>query len=225
MLTLIAYYWISLLVALLIGLGTAWWVWARREPIAPAYSMWPADERVLPEAVTPAERSADRIVWADSPDNDALNLTSRDIVAPTVNLPPVPVPPVPVPPAPHLPPVEQAPIAPPVPVAPPAPAPAPVPAPPAPVPAAPATPPPPERLAPDDLTIIKGIGPQLNTLLGSLGISRFSQIAAWGAEEVERVDSHLGVFRGRIIRDEWVAQAKLLAAGDIAAFNEQYGEK
>ncbi len=213
MLTLIAYYWISLLVALFIGLGTAWWAWARREPIAPAYSMWPAEEHVLPEAATPAERSADRIVWSDSPDNDALNLTSRDIVAPTVDLPPVPVPP-----APHLPPVEQAPVAPPLPVA----APAPVPAPAA---AAPATPPPPERLAPDDLTIIKGIGPQLNTLLGSLGISRFSQIAAWGAEEVERVDSHLGVFRGRILRDEWVAQAKLLAAGDIAAFNEQYGEK
>ena len=84
---------------------------------------------------------------------------------------------------------------------------------------------PPAADTPDDLTIINGIGPQLNTLLGSLGITRFDQIANWNAEDIERIDSHLGVFRGRIVRDEWPLQARLLAAGDMATFWARYGEQ
>lgn len=84
---------------------------------------------------------------------------------------------------------------------------------------------PPVHDTPDDLTIINGIGPQLNTLLGSLGITRFNQIADWSAEDIERIDSHLGVFRGRIVRDDWPAQARLLAAGDMATFWQRYGQQ
>lgn len=78
--------------------------------------------------------------------------------------------------------------------------------------------------AADDLLQIKGVGPKLNTLLNSLGISRFDQIAAWGAKEIGIVDGHLGAFKGRIGRDAWVEQAGLLATGAIAAFEAKFGK-
>ncbi len=77
--------------------------------------------------------------------------------------------------------------------------------------------------AADDLLQIKGVGPKLNALANSLGIMRFDQIAAWSAQDIAKVDVHLAKFKGRIVRDEWVHQAKLLASGDIAAFEERYG--
>ncbi len=77
---------------------------------------------------------------------------------------------------------------------------------------------------PDDLTLIKGVGPKLNALLQSLGVRRFDQIAAWGANEVAEVDQHLGAFKGRITRDSWIEQAGLLARGDHAGFAARFGE-
>jgi predicted flap endonuclease-1-like 5' DNA nuclease len=64
--------------------------------------------------------------------------------------------------------------------------------------------------APDDLLKIKGIGPKLNGVLVGLGITRFDQIAAWTAGDVDKVDDHMPEFQGRIARDEWIPQAKLL---------------
>ena len=78
--------------------------------------------------------------------------------------------------------------------------------------------------APDDLLQLKGVGPKLNALLHGLGVTRFDQIAAWGAREIGEVDAHLGAFKGRIVRDEWVHQAGLLATGAIAAFEAKYGK-
>ncbi len=78
--------------------------------------------------------------------------------------------------------------------------------------------------AADDLLQVKGIGPKLNALLMSLGIIRFDQIAAWGSKEIDIVDGHLGAFKGRIGRDEWVEQANYLASGNIAAFEAKYGK-
>lgn len=76
---------------------------------------------------------------------------------------------------------------------------------------------------PDDLKLIKGIGPKLEKLCNSLGVMRFDQIAAWTARDVAKVDDHLGSFKGRITRDEWVAQAKLLAAGKVEEHVAKYG--
>ncbi len=76
---------------------------------------------------------------------------------------------------------------------------------------------------PNDLLQIKGVGPKLNALAVSLGITRFDQIGSWTAQDIAKVDTHLGSFKGRIVRDEWVHQAKLLAAGDVAAFEDRYG--
>ena len=78
--------------------------------------------------------------------------------------------------------------------------------------------------APDDLTRIKGIGPKLNDLCQSLGVRRFDQISKWGAADVAEVDQYLKI-KGRIDRDEWVAQAKLLAAGQDAQHEALYGMK
>ena len=75
----------------------------------------------------------------------------------------------------------------------------------------------------DDLTRIKGLGPKIAALLGEFGISTFAQIAALTPEEVERIDAKMGRFAGRITRDQWVAQAQLLATGDEPGFAAQYG--
>ena len=64
----------------------------------------------------------------------------------------------------------------------------------------------------DDLKKIKGVGPQLEGLLNEMGFWHFSQIAAWGPGEIAWVDSRLK-FKGRIARDNWVAQAAELAGG------------
>jgi predicted flap endonuclease-1-like 5' DNA nuclease len=73
----------------------------------------------------------------------------------------------------------------------------------------------------DNLKRIKGVGPKLEELLHSLGIYHFSQIAAWGPAEVAWMDSNLEGFFGRVTRDDWVAQAKLLAAGDETGFSKR----
>ena len=76
----------------------------------------------------------------------------------------------------------------------------------------------------DDLRRIKGVGPKLVAMLHGLGITRFSQIAAWTDEDIARIDASLGTFAGRIVRDNWVEQAKLLAAGDTAGFEGKFGK-
>src|SRR5690606_25945282 len=62
----------------------------------------------------------------------------------------------------------------------------------------------------DNLKEIEGIGPVLEKLCHELGIFHFDQIAAWGPDEIAWMDGNLKGFRGRITRDRWVAQAKLI---------------
>ena len=64
----------------------------------------------------------------------------------------------------------------------------------------------------DDLKKIKGVGPKLEGVLNDLGFYHFDQIAAWGPAEIAWVDTRLQ-FKGRIERDNWVAQAAELARG------------
>lgn len=63
---------------------------------------------------------------------------------------------------------------------------------------------------PDDLTTIKGIGPKMEVLCNRLGFWHFDQIAAWSVDEIAWVDDNLEGFKGRVTRDNWVAQAKTL---------------
>ena len=76
----------------------------------------------------------------------------------------------------------------------------------------------------DDLRMIKGLGPKLVTILAEQGVTSFAQIAAWTDEDVARVDATLGRFAGRITRDQWVEQAKLLASGEQSACSDKFGQ-
>ncbi|WP_084863431.1 NADH-quinone oxidoreductase subunit NuoE [Salibaculum halophilum] len=64
--------------------------------------------------------------------------------------------------------------------------------------------------AADDLKKIGGVGPKLEATLNDLGFWHYDQIAAWGPAEIAWVDARLK-FKGRIERDDWVAQARSLA--------------
>lgn len=76
----------------------------------------------------------------------------------------------------------------------------------------------------DDLTKLKGVGPKLAAQLNELGVTSFSQIAKWDDAEIDRIDAQLGRFKGRIRRDDWVSQAKLLESGDTAAYEARFGK-
>lgn len=76
----------------------------------------------------------------------------------------------------------------------------------------------------DDLTRIKGLGPKIATMLREQGVTHFADIAAWNDSDIDRIDAQLGRFQGRIRRDSWVAQAKLLSAGDETGFTSKFGQ-
>lgn len=69
----------------------------------------------------------------------------------------------------------------------------------------------------DDLKRIRGIGKQNEGRLHALGIWHFDQIGAWSKDEALWVGSYLA-FPGRIEREDWIAQAKVLAAGGVTDF-------
>ena len=75
--------------------------------------------------------------------------------------------------------------------------------------------------AADDLKRIKGIGPKLEKLCNEMGVYHFDQIAGWNADEVAWMNANLQGFKGRVSRDEWVAQAKLLASGGETEFSKR----
>lgn len=87
----------------------------------------------------------------------------------------------------------------------------------------PAAPPPMAAANGDDLSRIKGLGPKLQALLPTLGITTFAQIAALTEADLAALDSKLGPFAGRPAKDNWVEQAKFLAAGDVSGFESQFG--
>jgi predicted flap endonuclease-1-like 5' DNA nuclease len=193
MITLISANWLFYLIALLIGIVTAFWIWAATGREASAVENFSSDDGLLEKAGEPV-RPADPK-------------------------------PEPIPPAAIVP--DTAPPPPPEPVAPPA------------APLAPAKPAVTEKAPPaaagqpqipaavgepDNLRLIKGIGPKLNTLLNNLGVTRFDQIAEWKEAEISEVDKYLDTFSGRITRDAWIDQAKFLAKDDIAGFEKKYGK-
>lgn len=78
-------------------------------------------------------------------------------------------------------------------------------------------------IIPDNLELLKGVGPKVNNMLKAMGITSFEQIANWTQADITEIDAKLGAFAGRISRDNWVEQAKLLVAGDVAGFEKKYG--
>ncbi|SDM74247.1 hypothetical protein [Maricaulis salignorans] len=83
----------------------------------------------------------------------------------------------------------------------------------APKPAAskPVAPAPTEAGRQDDLTVIKGLGPKAAASLKAAGVVSLTQIAAWSEADIASWDERING-RGRIVRDDWVGQAKKLSA-------------
>ncbi|WP_298857323.1 NADH-quinone oxidoreductase subunit E [uncultured Sulfitobacter sp.] len=77
----------------------------------------------------------------------------------------------------------------------------------------------PRKSGADDLKLIKGIGPKLETMVNSMGFFHFDQIAKWGQDELAWVDQNLEGFKGRASRDNWVDQADKLARGEETEFS------
>ncbi|RUV70151.1 MAG: proton-conducting membrane transporter [Mesorhizobium sp.] len=80
------------------------------------------------------------------------------------------------------------------------------------------------KAAPDKASNLRrliGIGPANERLLNELGVTTFAQIAAWTAADVKRIEETLN-FDGRIERERWIEQAKLLAAGDEEEFARRF---
>ena len=95
---------------------------------------------------------------------------------------------------------------------------------PIPAPSLPTAAPQSDVLLADDLSRIKGLGPKLQKLLPTLGLSTFAQIAALTEADLAELDTKLGAFAGRPAKDNWVEQAKYLAAGDTAGFEARFGK-
>ncbi len=72
----------------------------------------------------------------------------------------------------------------------------------------------------DNLKRIKGIGPKIEGILNKLGIYHFDQIASWDKKTIAWVDDYLS-FKGRVEREEWISQAKLLAKGEETNFSKR----
>ncbi|WP_137112864.1 NADH:ubiquinone oxidoreductase [Rhodobacter sp. SY28-1] len=73
----------------------------------------------------------------------------------------------------------------------------------------------------DDLKEIEGIGPAMEKLVNEMGFYHFAQIANWSDADVAWVDANMKNFKGRITRDRWVAQAKIIVAEGLEAFRER----
>ena len=72
----------------------------------------------------------------------------------------------------------------------------------------------------DDLKLISGVGPKLEETLNELGIYHFDQVAKFETKDIAWIDARLR-FKGRIERDDWMSQAKVLAEGGETEFSKK----
>jgi predicted flap endonuclease-1-like 5' DNA nuclease len=72
----------------------------------------------------------------------------------------------------------------------------------------------------DDLKRIRGVGVLLEKRLNMLGYTRYAQIAAWTQADIDRVNQQLD-FSGRIERENWIEQARIMATGGQTEFSRR----
>lgn len=205
--TMLAENWWLVVAALLIGVLVAWWVFARSRRTT-------VTRDDAPELGEPGKAQRNQAL-IDSPREITQDSAAKaEAIAPSMagmggvgaaathlaDAPEAEPVPAPMPPAPE-----------------PAPAPAPARAP------APAPAPTPASAESDDLTQIKGLGPRISARLGDAGVTRFAEIAAWSDADIAAWDERMN-FKGRVQRDRWVDQARMLAAGDTAAYEAEFGK-
>lgn len=85
----------------------------------------------------------------------------------------------------------------------------------------PATPP---LAAEPPLTTLKGLGPKAAAMLAERGVATIADLAALSPERAAALDADLGPFAGRMTRDRWSEQARLLATGDRAGYEAIFGK-
>jgi len=73
---------------------------------------------------------------------------------------------------------------------------------------------------PDDLKRIRGIGVLIEKKLNSMGVTSYDQVANWSTGDVDRVSQALD-FKGRIERENWVEQARILSSGGQTEFSRR----
>jgi predicted flap endonuclease-1-like 5' DNA nuclease len=72
----------------------------------------------------------------------------------------------------------------------------------------------------DDLKRIRGVGAFIETKLNALGVTSYEQIASWSQPEIDRISRVLDL-TGRIEREKWVDQARILLAGGQTEFSRR----
>lgn len=72
----------------------------------------------------------------------------------------------------------------------------------------------------DDLKRIRGIGVLIEKRLAAMGITSYDQIANWTRGDIDRIDQSLEL-RGRIEREKWVEQARILSSGGQTEFSRR----
>lgn len=77
-----------------------------------------------------------------------------------------------------------------------------------------------QSVAGNDLKRIRGIGVLIEKKLNSLGVSSYEQVANWTGADIERVSQILD-FKGRIERENWIEQARILATGGQTEFSRR----
>jgi predicted flap endonuclease-1-like 5' DNA nuclease len=75
--------------------------------------------------------------------------------------------------------------------------------------------------SPDDLKRIRGVGLLIERKLNAMGVSTYEQIANWTADDVSTVNARLE-FKGRIERENWIEQARILASGGQTDFSRRF---
>ena len=76
---------------------------------------------------------------------------------------------------------------------------------------------------PDDLQVLKGVGPKFASMLAERGIIRFEQLSKLSPGQVATLDAEMGPFRGRFGRDRIIEQADYLARGDVDGYEAKFG--
>jgi predicted flap endonuclease-1-like 5' DNA nuclease len=72
----------------------------------------------------------------------------------------------------------------------------------------------------DDLKQIKGVGKVIEGKLNGLGIYHFDQVANLSRKEINWVTTFLS-FKGRIDREDWLGQARILSEGGETEFSKR----
>lgn len=72
----------------------------------------------------------------------------------------------------------------------------------------------------DDLKRIRGIGVLIEKRLNSLGVHTYDQVADWTSADIDRISQTLD-FKGRIEREAWIEQARILSSGGQTEFSRR----